>query len=122
LHPVGVLELVDQQMSRARLPSREHLGKLLEEQVGLELEIAEVHRIHGFQPLLVEPVQIRDRSLASLLGAREHRLGDTASFLACSIRDRTNSGGGESASAASSSTLRIEVIESLSSRMVKLRS
>ena len=75
LDAVGVLVLVDQQMRRAPLPSLEDFRKALEQQPGLQLQIAEVHRVHRAHPLLVEPVDLRDRGLAPGLSAREHLLG-----------------------------------------------
>ena len=75
LHAIGVLVLVDQQMRRAPLPLLEDFGKALEQNPGLQLQIAEVHRVHRAHPLLVEPVNLRDRGLASRLSAREHLFG-----------------------------------------------
>src|ERR1039458_4671171 len=62
-------------MRRAPLPSLEGFRKALEQQPGLQLQIAEVHRVHRAHPLLVEPVNLRDRGLAAWLGARKHLVG-----------------------------------------------
>ena len=75
LHAIGVLVLVNQQMRRAALPLLEDFREALEQNPGLQLQIAEVHRVHLAHPLLVEPVNPRDRSLAARLRARQHLLG-----------------------------------------------
>ena len=73
-----------------------------EQLIRQELQVAEVHRVDGAQPLAIEPVNLRDGVVAAGL-ARSASIssGEIASFLACSIRARASSGGGESASAAS---------------------
>ena len=62
-------------MRRAPLPLLEDFGEALEQNPGLQLQIAEVHRVHLAHPVLVEPVNLRDRGLAPRLSARQHVVG-----------------------------------------------
>ena len=69
---IGILIFVDQQMVRARLPAGEHLAILVEQHPDLHLEIGEVHGVYAAHPLLVQPIQGRDRGFATVSGGGRH--------------------------------------------------
>ena len=70
LHAIGVLVLIDHQMRGAPLILFECRGIIAQQLVGQQLQVAEVHRIDSAQTFAIEPVEVRDRGVASGLGAR----------------------------------------------------
>ena len=77
-------------MRGAPLPARQDLGTALEQHPGLQLQIAEVHRVHRAHPILIEPINLRHRGARARGALAAHASGEMASFLACSIRARAS--------------------------------
>ena len=68
LHAVGILVFIHQQMLRALLPSREDVGKVAEQPVGRQEQVAEIERVHLGQPRLIKLIDLRKDPVAAIRG------------------------------------------------------